>query len=138
MKHWRFTIFLAVFVLGLSFLISLVRDQVFGQYIPSNPVGVPQQVLVRPPAEPSRWLVDFTAIDGPTNTATGSATKTNVITIVDPESKRILVYHEELSTGKVKLLSTRNIQPDILLDQFNAERPTPREIEDEIKRLRQK
>jgi hypothetical protein len=114
---------LAFSLLLSSFFVSLVWNQVLAQ--PANLLDTATQVVVRPPAEPPKWLVDFSSYEDPMN----PAKKIRVITVVDPESKRIVVYHEDLATGQVKLLSSRNIQNDLLLDQFNAVSPTPSEIE---------
>ncbi|MDR3199645.1 MAG: hypothetical protein LBU34_17400 [Planctomycetaceae bacterium] len=121
---------LAFSLLMLSFLVSLVWNQVSAQ--PVNLPGALPQVVVRPPAEPPKWLVDFSSYEDPMN----PAKKIRVITVVDPESKRIVVYHEDLATGQVKLLSSRNIQNDLLLDQFNAVSPTPSEIEKDLRRFK--
>ncbi|MDR2761495.1 MAG: hypothetical protein LBB88_02705 [Planctomycetaceae bacterium] len=88
----------------------------------------PRQVIVRPPAEPPKWLVEFTPIDDPTN----PSQKIMAITVVDPESKRILIYHANLSYGALKFISSRDILPDITLGEYNAVSPTPREITAEI------
>lgn len=130
MKKCWCTIVLACFLFGLSCLISLVRDQVFAQP-PIGPSASVPQVVLNTPGEPPRWLVDFCSIDDPGN----PSRKIRVITIVDPESKRILVYHEDLALGTVKWISTRDIQPDILIGEFNAVKPTPREVADEYRRL---
>jgi hypothetical protein len=136
-KHWFDLVLLVIGFLMLSFLISTVREQALGQPVnPGNfPAGLPKeiapQVVVRPPAEPPKWLVDFAPYESPAN----PAQKIRVITVVDPESKRIVVYHEDLATGQVKLLSSRNIQNDLLLDQFNAVSPTPSEIERDFRRF---
>jgi hypothetical protein len=89
-------------------------------------------VYVRPQPEPPRWLGDFSWQDDPAM----PGRKVQIATIVDPESKHILTYR--LDGGTIKLLSVRNIQPDLLLDQFNAVDPTPSEIRKELERLRKK
>ncbi|MDR2641810.1 MAG: hypothetical protein LBC74_03335 [Planctomycetaceae bacterium] len=91
-----------------------------------------QQVIVRPPVEPPKWLVEFTPIDDPAN----PSQKIMAITVVDPESKRILIYHANLSFGALKFISSRDILPDIMLGEYNAVSPTPREIMTEIERLK--
>ncbi|MDR1486023.1 MAG: hypothetical protein LBT09_14540 [Planctomycetaceae bacterium] len=91
-----------------------------------------QQVTVRLPAEPPKWLVEFTHIDDPIN----PSQKIMAITVVDPESKRILIYHANLSFGALKFISSRDILPDIMLGEYNAVPPTPREIMTEIERLK--
>jgi hypothetical protein len=124
------SIVLAFSLLMLFFLILLVWNQVSAQPV-NLPNSIPQ-VVVRPPAEPPKWLVDFSSYEDPMN----PTKKIRVITVVDPESKHIVVYHEDLATGQIKLLSVRNIQNDLLLDQFNADSPTPSEIEKVIRQFR--
>ncbi|MDR1290250.1 MAG: hypothetical protein LBK06_03525 [Planctomycetaceae bacterium] len=166
MKKKILPVLLIVFILGFYLAVSIVRDQVFGQQpaapvnstgqtdqmLPANtqngqpqnnrnfPVAQPNhlitnqhaQVVVRPPAEPPKWLVDFTPIDDPAN----PTQKIMAITVVDPESKRILIYHANLSFGALKFISSRDILPDIMLGEYNAVSPTPREIMSEIERLK--
>ena len=125
-NSWWSSIVLAFVLLGLSCLITLVRDQVFAQPF-QGPTG--PQVVVRQQPEPPRCFVDIAMADDP---ATGR--KVQILTIVDPESKHILVYQTDM--GRVKLLSSRSFQSDLLLEQYNAVDPTPVEIRKEILRLR--
>jgi hypothetical protein len=106
---------------------------VWGQY-DGMPQGVAPQVVVRQQAELPKCVVDFAPLEDPAN----PARKMRVITVVDTEAKKIAVYHEELATGKVWWLSTRSIQPDLLIDQFNATQPLPSEVDREVKRLQNK
>ncbi len=136
-KNWCLSIVLAFILIGLSCLVSLLREQVFAQ-----PQAVPQQtpaatppvqgpaVVIRQQPELPRCFVDVTLMDDPVV----PGKKVQIITIVDTESKHILVYQSDM--GKVKLLSTRNFQPDLMYDQFNAVEPTPSEIRREAQRLR--
>lgn len=126
-KRWFQTVFLILSVFGLSFALSLVRDQVFGQQ------GVPApaaQVVVKPQWDPPRWPVQFTDYDDPMQ----PGKKITTMTVVVPEEKRILVYRLEM--GKVKLLSARNMQFDLQLDDFNAEYPTPEDLQRDLQRLK--
>ena len=131
-RDWWCSIVLAFVLFGLSCLVSLVRDQVFAQQQTVSAMGPLQgtQVVVRQQPEPLRCFVDIAMVDDPDN----PARKTQILTIVDPESKHILVYKADM--GRVKLLSVRDFQPDLLLDQYNAVDPTPSEIRKEIQRLR--
>ncbi|MGL4595678.1 MAG: hypothetical protein ACRCUY_13220 [Thermoguttaceae bacterium] len=95
------------------------------------PIDVSPQVFVRTPDASAKWLVDFRPIDDVTN----PARKLQIITIVDPELKRICVYQQDLLAGTVQLCSVRALDQDLLLDQFNAIRPTPRDLEEEARRL---
>lgn len=129
-RKMKYSIIWAFSLLMLSFFVLLIWGQALAQ--PTNLLESIPQVVVRPPAEPPKWLVDFSPYEDPMN----PARKIRVITVVDPESKRIVVYHEDLATGQVKLLSCRNIQNDLLLDQFNAVSPTPSEIETDLRRFK--
>ena len=128
MRNRWCTIALVLGFFGLSFLFSLIREQVFGQQVP---IESGRQVVVQPPPALPKGHVDFTSIIDPAN----PSKQIRVITVVDLEARRILVYHGDLAAGTVKWCSTRNIHPDIVIDDFNTIKPTPREIEDEIRRL---
>lgn len=47
--------------------------------------------------------------------------------LVDPETRVMAVYHVDAS-GKVSLRSVRNLQWDLLIEEFNGGSPSPREI----------
>jgi len=48
--------------------------------------------------------------------------------MVDPETRVMAVYHVDGNTGKVSLKSVRNLQWDLLIEEFNGGTPSPREI----------
>ena len=50
------------------------------------------------------------------------------ITVIDPASRVMSVYHIELATGKVTLKSVRKIHWDLEMSDFNAVSPLPQEI----------
>lgn len=50
------------------------------------------------------------------------------ITVIDPATRVMSVYHIELATGKVTLKSVRKIHWDLEMSDFNAVSPLPREI----------
>ena len=50
------------------------------------------------------------------------------ITVIDPETRVLGVYHIELSTGEVTLKSVRNIHWDLQMTEFNGTRPLPDEV----------
>ena len=54
--------------------------------------------------------------------------KAQVLTVIDPRQQTIGVYHVDLSSGKVTLLSVRNIQWDLKMTDFNGVSPLPEEI----------
>ena len=52
------------------------------------------------------------------------------ITVVDPRQRSLAVYHVDRATGAVSLKSVRNLQYDLLIEEFNTGpgTPSPREI----------
>ncbi len=67
----------------------------------------------------SRWLVtNFqTAATGPTT-----------LTVVEPQTKIVAVYHIIRETGEIQLKSVRNINGDLTLEAFNTGSPSPADI----------
>ncbi len=56
------------------------------------------------------------------------------LTIIDPKSRVMAVYHIDPSSGVATLKSVRNFQWDLLLSEFNATNPLPREIRSMIEK----
>lgn len=50
------------------------------------------------------------------------------ITLIDPRTQVISVYHVDRANGEIALKSVRNIRWDLLMEEFNAATPSPREI----------
>ena len=50
------------------------------------------------------------------------------VTVVDPRRQVIAVYHVDRNTGGITLRSVRNVQWDLVMEDFNSGSPTPREI----------
>lgn len=51
------------------------------------------------------------------------------LTVIDPRTLAMAVYHVDTTTGAVALKSVRNIQWDLRMSEFNGQSPTPREIQ---------
>lgn len=138
LKTYWYPISLVLIVVGLAFLFSQKRDQVLAQQAdffngvaPGQPGGLPSgtaQVIVRQQVEPPKTVVDITPMDL-------GGRKVNVVTTVDTETKRITVHHVDAILGTIKWLGTRNIQQDLLVDEFNAVPPTPREVGESLRHL---
>ena len=128
-KNWIGTVVLIGTSLAAGFLVSPMEEQVQGEPA-AVPVAQPQ-VVVNQPAELPKCFVDFVTLPSPG----GSPSSIRVITFVDTEAKRIAVYHEDMATGGVRLLSVRDIQPDLMLGAYNATSPLPSEIMQELKRV---
>jgi hypothetical protein len=50
------------------------------------------------------------------------------LTIVDPQTRGLAVYHIDTASGEVSLKSVRNIQYDLRMIEFNGTSPLPGEI----------
>ena len=50
------------------------------------------------------------------------------LTIVDPQTRALVVYHIDKASGEVSLRSVRNVHWDLQMDEFNGKNPLPREI----------
>jgi hypothetical protein len=50
------------------------------------------------------------------------------ITIVDSRQRVLAVYHVDRATGALALKSVRNLNWDLLIEDFNSDKPTPREV----------
>jgi len=51
------------------------------------------------------------------------------VTVIDPNSEAISVYHVDLADGKIRLRSVRNIHWDLQMVHLNGATPLPREIQ---------
>jgi hypothetical protein len=86
-------------------------------------VGFPEASAQRPPAgydraSPSSELIALSSdVEG-----------RQQITVIDPRSRVIAVYHVDRATGALSLKSVRNVSWDLLIEDFNSANPTPREI----------
>jgi hypothetical protein len=54
--------------------------------------------------------------------------KAQVLTVIDPHLQSMGVYHVDLTSGKIALMSVRNIHWDLQMMEFNGVNPLPREI----------
>jgi hypothetical protein len=50
------------------------------------------------------------------------------LTVIDPKTRVVGVYHIHRDTGEITLKSVRNIHWDLQMAQFNSAQPLPREI----------
>jgi hypothetical protein len=61
-------------------------------------------------------------------TLTSTVENRQQLTIIDPRSRVMSVYHIDPASGVVSLKSVRNFQWDLLMSEFNGVSPLPREI----------
>jgi hypothetical protein len=54
------------------------------------------------------------------------------VTVVDPKSRTMAVYHVKASTGEIELKSVRKFDWDLQMEEFNAASPLPREVRSQV------
>lgn len=54
--------------------------------------------------------------------------KPTTLTVIDPQQRRIAVYHVNRESGEIQLKSVRNIAWDLSMEYFNSGPPLPEEI----------
>ena len=62
-------------------------------------------------------------------TLTSEANNLQQVTVIDPQTRAMAVYHVERTTGRVTLKSVRQLHWDLQLEEFNGISPLPREIQ---------
>jgi len=129
-KNWIGTVVLVGVSMVAGLFLSQMWEPVHGQS-GSFSAAMPPQVVVQQQPELLKCYVDCRPLPLPG----GASSQILVITVVDTEAKKIAVYHQDMTNGAVAWLSTRNIQPDLMIDQHNARSPLPSEVEQEILRL---
>ncbi len=50
------------------------------------------------------------------------------VVVIDPRLRSMSVYHIESATGEIALKSVRRFHWDLEMEEFNGQRPLPREI----------
>ncbi len=101
---------------GAGVLASLVAATVVAALVPR--MGFAQRAGVAPVTS-SAGLIAPTADAGE-----GS----QQITVIDPQTRVLGVYHIQLSTGEVTLKSVRNIHWDLQMIEHNGTSPLPQEV----------
>lgn len=56
------------------------------------------------------------------------------VTVIDPQTRAMAVYHIDKATGRVSLKSVRQCHWDLQLEEFNGASPLPREIQSMLRR----
>ncbi|MDZ4819361.1 MAG: hypothetical protein SGJ20_10350 [Planctomycetota bacterium] len=65
-------------------------------------------------------------------TALSENSKSQQLTVIDPRTRVMSVYHVDLASGAISLKSVRNIQWDLHLVDFNGASPLPREVKAQL------
>jgi hypothetical protein len=86
-------------------------------------IGFPEASAQRPAAAPDRVATaDLIAL------SFDSGEGRQQLTVVDPRSRVVAVYHIDRATGALTLKSVRNVHWDLQIEDYNSASPTPREI----------
>ncbi len=60
--------------------------------------------------------------------ASPAADNRQQLTVIDPQTRVMSVYHIDVTSGAITLKSVRNIHWDLQMSEFNGVSPLPREI----------
>ncbi len=60
--------------------------------------------------------------------ASPTADNRQQLTVIDPQTRVMSVYHIDVTSGAITLKSVRNIHWDLQMSEFNGVSPLPREI----------
>jgi hypothetical protein len=91
--------------------------------VAAGAVGYPQVVSAqRAPVGESAGESGLVALSGPANE------QSQMVTVLDARNRAMAVYRVDAASGKIKLLSVRNIHWDLQMLQLNSENPLPQEI----------
>lgn len=96
---------------GLVGLVLLIVAAVYPEASAQRPVGVAER------GQPGELLALSMDVEG-----------RQQVTVVDPRRQVMAVYHIDRNTGAINLRSVRNVQWDLVMEDFNSGSPTPREI----------
>jgi hypothetical protein len=92
--------------------------------VAAGAVGYPQGN-----ATPQRAPYTEAAGDGGLIALSGpSAENAQLVTVLDTKTRAMAVYRVDAVSGKIKLLSVRNLHWDLQVLQLNSETPLPQEI----------
>lgn len=96
---------------GLVSLVMLIGVAMYPEAQAQRPVGVAER------GQPGELLALSMDVEG-----------RQQVTVVDPRRQVMAVYHIDRNTGSINLRSVRNVQWDLVMEDFNSGSPTPREI----------
>ena len=89
--------------------------------VTANPsVGSPQPIAAGRPSGTGGGLIALSTCVGD---------KYQQVTVIDPKTEAMSVYHVDLADGKIRLRSVRNFHWDLQMAHFNGTTPLPREIQ---------
>ena len=129
-KNWIGTVVLVGTSMVAGLLLPQMWEHVLGQPGGFSAEPTQTQVVVNQPVELPKWYVEFVPLPPHGNI--------RAVAVVDTESKKVAMYHWEVATGKLWLLTVRDIREDLMLNQFNAQSPLPSELRRELQRLENK
>jgi hypothetical protein len=101
-------IVLLVVTLAFALCTSSAQGPVLGQGVTGGEAS-----------DPSGGMIAFST-DGTPNT--------QQITLIDPRTRVMSVYHIDRTSGEISLRCVRKVQWDLQMDEFNGASPSPREI----------
>lgn len=107
---------LVVFVFGASFASEEAHAQRFAE----------QRTAVQD-ASQSAGLITLSAA-----AADEQGQSVQQVTIIDPKTRVMAVYHVKTATGQIELKSVRKFDWDLQMEEFNPTVPLPREVRSQV------
>ncbi len=112
----RVAVLVVLLTTGLVFAVLSSQngqDQVFAQTPGGRPLGQPQR------QSRTDQLIALTSdVDE----------SYQQVTLIDPQTRIMSVYHIDRRTGEIALKSVRNVKWDLQMEEFNGVSPSPRDI----------
>ena len=105
-------------VVGGAFTVAIAAGLVIGW------MATPDADAQRPQGSAPRSLEDASIVA----MSTDVDERRTQLTIIDPQTRGLVVYHIDKASGEVSLRSVRNFHWDLQMDEFNGKNPLPREI----------
>lgn len=109
-----------------------MRTVVLGSLVIAGLVVTAAGVTANPREDFPPRPAPFAAAGGEGQLIALSATvgeKYQQVTVIDPKTRAMSVYHVDLADGKIRLRSVRNFHWDLQMVHLNGVAPLPREIQ---------
>ena len=98
-------------LLGASLVIAVSADRGSSETAFAPPIDSPVR-------SGSELITHVSGTDSPVLT----------VTVVDPKQRVMAVYHVDRASGALQLKSVRNLQWDLMIEDYNSASPAPRDI----------
>ncbi|HET6879011.1 MAG TPA: hypothetical protein VFI31_02580 [Pirellulales bacterium] len=92
--------------------------------------GEPRFAEQRAGAQDAGQTADLITLSTPAADELGKSVQ--LVTVIDPKSRVMAVYHVRTEKGEIELKNVRKIDWDLQMEEFNATSPLPREVRSQV------